>query len=197
MCGIIFVATRKAQRRVVPPDELEPIPVPSPVVSEDAVPPSISGDDVELIEIRPSRSDIARDEPGMFVVIDKGDFMLEVFNDGETLKQYPIAVGKNLGDKQMVGDMRTPVGDFPIVQIQDSSSWTHDFGDGQGRIRGAYGPYFIRLGTPPWTGIGIHGTHAPDSIGTNVTEGCIRLTNESVAELRSLVNIGDRVVIRD
>jgi lipoprotein-anchoring transpeptidase ErfK/SrfK len=105
-------------------------------------------------------------------------------------------VGKNTGDKQRVGDMRTPEGEFPIVQIQNSSKWTHDFQDGKGPTRGAYGPYFIRLGTPGWTGIGIHGTHAPDSIGTNVTEGCIRLTNEDVQTLRKMVKIGDKVVIR-
>ncbi|MBR1487120.1 MAG: L,D-transpeptidase, partial [Synergistaceae bacterium] len=30
----------------------------------------------------------------------------------------------------------------------------------------------------------IHGTHDPNSIGTNVTEGCIRLNNADIAELK-------------
>jgi len=166
----------------------------------------VSGDEIEFIEetiearpieIKPNRSDIAQNARGTFLVIDKSTYTLEVFSNGIPIKRYPIAVGKNLGDKQRVGDMRTPVGEFPIVQIQNSSNWTHDFGDGMGHIRGAYGPYFIRLGTPGWSGIGIHGTHAPSSIGTNVTEGCIRLNNHDIAELRRLVKIGDRVVIRN
>jgi lipoprotein-anchoring transpeptidase ErfK/SrfK len=118
-----------------------------------------------------------------------------LYKDGRAVKTYQIAVGRNTGDKVRVGDMRTPEGEFAIVQIQSSSSWTHDFGDGKGQIKGAYGPYFIRLGTPGWTGIGIHGTHAPSSIGTNVTEGCIRLNNKDLLELRGMVNIGDKVVI--
>jgi lipoprotein-anchoring transpeptidase ErfK/SrfK len=144
----------------------------------------------------PPRSRLAENEDGTFIVIDKSDFTMEIFRDGKPVGQYGIAVGKNSGDKQRVGDMRTPEGKFPIVQIQNASKWTHDFNDGNGPTRGAYGPYFIRLGTPGWTGIGIHGTHAPDSIGTNVTEGCIRLTNENVQALREMVKVGDKVVIR-
>ena len=196
--GIILIVAKETQKRAVVPEAPEPVPAPQPVIPEDIpLREEASDDDVEFIEIRPSRSDIARNVPGTFVVIDKSDYTMEVFNDGEPIKEYHIAVGKNLGDKQRVGDMRTPEGDFPVVQIQDSSSWTYDFRDGKGPIRGAYGPYFIRLGTPGWTGIGIHGTHAPDSIGTNVTEGCIRLNNNDLAELRRIVKIGDRVVIRD
>ena len=197
MWGIVFVATRESQRRTVVSDLPDDIPVPQPVISEDIPHPAPPDEVVDFVEIRPSRSDVARDVPGMVVVIDKSAYTMEVFNDGEPIKEYHIAVGRNLGDKQRVGDMRTPEGEFPVVQIQDSSGWVYDFGDGKGPIRGAYGPYFIRLGTPGWTGIGIHGTHAPDSIGSNITEGCIRLRNDDVAELRRLVKLGDTVVIRE
>ena len=196
MCGAIFFGVIRLQRQIVVPPP-EPTPIPPPVISADIPPLVVSKDEIELIEIKPSRSDIAKGVSGTVVVIDKSAFTLEVFSNGQPVKKYPIAVGKNLGDKQRVGDMRTPEGEFPIVQIQNASGWTHDFGDGLGNISGAYGPYFIRLGTPGWSGIGIHGTHAPTSIGTNVTEGCIRLNNDDVLELRRLVNIGDRVVIRD
>ncbi|MDD4365864.1 MAG: L,D-transpeptidase, partial [Synergistales bacterium] len=46
-----------------------------------------------------------------------------------------------------------------------------------------------------WQGIGIHGTHDPDSIGTLVTEGCIRLLNENVLWLRERVAVGTKVLI--
>ncbi|MDR1651814.1 MAG: L,D-transpeptidase [Synergistaceae bacterium] len=142
------------------------------------------------------RASIAKDVPGTLVIVDKSSYTMEVFRDGRAVRRYGVAVGLNAGDKRRVGDMRTPEGEFPIVQIQNASDWTHDFRDGKGQVRGAYGPYFIRLGTPGWTGIGIHGTHAPASIGTNVTEGCIRLGNDDVAELRRIVKIGDKVIIR-
>ena len=60
---------------------------------------------------------------------------------------------------------------------------------------GAYGPYFIRLLTPPHRGIGIHGTHAPESIGTRATEGCIRMNNDDLRELRPYVEVGMKVEI--
>ena len=50
-------------------------------------------------------------------------------------------------------------------------------------IKNAYGPWFIRLKTP-WSGIGIHRTHDPASIGSNATEGCIRLRNENLHTLK-------------
>ena len=61
---------------------------------------------------------------------------------------YPIACGRALGNKEKPGDMKTPEGLFSVQQIQDASAWTHDFGDGKGEIRGAYGSHFIRLKTP-------------------------------------------------
>ena len=41
----------------------------------------------------------------------------------------------------------------------------------------------------------IHGTNAPETIGTRVSSGCIRLTNEDVADLYSRVNVGTRVIV--
>jgi hypothetical protein len=41
----------------------------------------------------------------------------------------------------------------------------------------------------------IHGTNAPSTIGQRVSSGCIRLTNEDVADLYSRVNIGTKVVV--
>jgi lipoprotein-anchoring transpeptidase ErfK/SrfK len=41
----------------------------------------------------------------------------------------------------------------------------------------------------------IHGTNQPSTIGTFVSSGCIRLTNEDVADLYSRVSVGTRVVV--
>lgn len=128
--------------------------------------------------------------------ISKGEHLMRVMSGGEVLEVFGVAVGKNAGDKQRAGDMRTPEGIFTVEQVQDASWWSHDFGDGKGEIKGAYGPWFIRLKTG-WRGIGIHGTHDPASIGTDATEGCIRLRNEDVTKLKEkYIKIGMRVVIR-
>lgn len=130
------------------------------------------------------------------IIIDKQKLNLKVIGiDGETKASFGIACGKAFGNKQRSGDNRTPEGIFTIQDIQNSSEWNHDFGDGNGEISGAYGPWFIRLCTEPHKGIGIHGTHAPTSIGTRATEGCIRLKNEDVGKLKEMVYRGLNVVI--
>ncbi|HIT03886.1 MAG TPA: L,D-transpeptidase [Candidatus Caccocola faecipullorum] len=128
--------------------------------------------------------------------VSKGEHLLRVMSGSDVVDSFGIAVGKNTGQKERAGDMRTPEGIFTVEQVQDASWWSHDFGDGKGPVAGAYGPWFIRLKTG-WRGIGIHGTHDPASIGTDATEGCIRLRNEDVDRLKEkYVKIGMRVVIR-
>jgi lipoprotein-anchoring transpeptidase ErfK/SrfK len=41
----------------------------------------------------------------------------------------------------------------------------------------------------------IHGTNAPETIGHNVSSGCIRLVNEDVTDLYSRVNVGTKVIV--
>jgi lipoprotein-anchoring transpeptidase ErfK/SrfK len=41
----------------------------------------------------------------------------------------------------------------------------------------------------------IHGTNQPSTIGTFVSSGCIRLTNEDVEDLYTRVKVGTRVVV--
>ena len=139
-----------------------------------------------------------------FILISKPEFRLyvcEVVN-GDTLKRvhYPVCVGKNLGQKQKSGDMKTPectaAKPFTISEIVDASKWTHDFGDGRGAIL-AYGNWFMRLKTPPHTGIGIHGsTNNESSVPGRGSEGCIRLRNDDLNELKAkYAFVGMRVVI--
>ena len=131
------------------------------------------------------------------VDVNKSTYTLTLYRDGEIVKEYPIAVGKNPGDKQRIGDHRTPTGNFRVVSIENASAWSHDFRDGKGKIKGAYGPWFLRLDAKGWKGIGIHGTHDPDSRGTMATEGCIRLNNEDIAELRQYAYKNMPVTIRE
>lgn len=142
-------------------------------------------------------------DEGYYILIQKSDHLLSLYKDGIVLKQYKVALGKNPGDKQKVGDCRTPEGHFYINYIKDASKWTHDFKDGKGEIKGAYGPWYFALYTgsdatfskKKWTGIGIHGTHAPESIGTNASEGCIRLSNENLIELYNIIKNANKLPV--
>lgn len=130
-----------------------------------------------------------------FLIISKETMTLSVYDhQGEIINKFNIACGKNIGNKEKIGDMKTPEGVFPIIDIQDASTWTHDFDDGKGEIDGAYGSHFIRLGTE-FKGIGIHGTHDNASIGKRTTEGCIRLNNDDLLTLVEYVKVGIPVVI--
>jgi len=41
----------------------------------------------------------------------------------------------------------------------------------------------------------IHGSNEPWTIGTHVSSGCIRMTNDDVTDLYSRVNLGTKVVV--
>jgi lipoprotein-anchoring transpeptidase ErfK/SrfK len=41
----------------------------------------------------------------------------------------------------------------------------------------------------------IHGTNEPWTIGTNVSSGCIRLTNEDIVDLYNRARVGTKVVV--
>lgn len=131
-----------------------------------------------------------------FIIVDKETLSLKLYDyTGSELNSYGISCGKKLGNKRVIGDLKTPEGVFHITEIEEASTWGHDFKDGKGKIEGAYGPWFLRLEVPGHKGIGIHGTHKPESIGTRDTEGCIRLKNEDISDLKTKVNVGMVVIV--
>ena len=140
-----------------------------------------------------------------FIVISKKDLNLRVYDrrgkDTVLLAQFPVCLSKNKGNKQRVGDMRTPESPagkpFKITAIQDASTWKHDFKDGRGNIL-AYGHWFLRLLTPGHSGIGIHGsTNNEKSVPGRASEGCIRLLDKDIITLKSkYAYVGMPVIIK-
>ena len=131
-----------------------------------------------------------------FIVISKADFKLVLADSlGAAIKTWPIACSKYMGPKERRGDNKTPEGTFKINELLYAAKIPHDFHDGKGPIVGAYGPWFLRLDVPGYRDIGIHGTHLPESIGSRATEGCIRLRNEDILDLKSRVRLGTPVII--
>lgn len=195
--GILAFALYMGYDRLRRPEPTPPPPVEQPKPPEPPVSPEIPVPEEKPEEPLPPPlpKGVTGNKRWLHVV--KGSYRLYLYR-GETLERtFAIAVGANQGQKERVGDHRTPTGNFSVQQIQNSSSWTHDFRDGAGQVAGAYGPWFIRLKTPGWSGIGIHGTHAPESIGSRATEGCIRVRNEELVELKEKVFVGMKVVISE
>lgn len=138
--------------------------------------------------------DQADDAP--FIVIDKQGFKLTLADaQGQPIREYGISCAVNYGPKKVRGDHKTPEGTFKINQLLNAKGLSHDFKDGKGPVKDAYGPWFLRLDVPGFWDIGIHGTPFPESIGTRATEGCIRLRNEDILDLKQRVKVGTVVII--
>jgi lipoprotein-anchoring transpeptidase ErfK/SrfK len=124
------------------------------------------------------------------IVVSKKSLRVYVISaDSDTLQVFRCACGKNLGNKRRQGDCRTPEGVFTVASIENSKYWRNK------GTSSVYGPYFIRLATPGWKGIGIHGTNAPKTIGTRCTKGCIRLRNKDIIQLVKYIDVGTEVHI--
>ncbi|MCX5668299.1 MAG: L,D-transpeptidase family protein [Candidatus Omnitrophica bacterium] len=122
----------------------------------------------------------------MSIVVDKSMNILTLKSGERIIKTYRAATGIN---------NCTPVGSFKIInKIIDPPWYT------AGGVIPPDSPKHI-LGSR-WLGLsaegyGIHGTTEPQSIGNQVTSGCVRMKNSDVEELYSLVPEGTEVVIVD
>ncbi len=149
--------------------------------------------------------ELVKNKQNLFIVMSKKDFYLYVYEaqgkDTVLIARYDCCFSLKKGQKERKGDMKTPhctmKNPFKISQLADASTWHHDFGDGRGNIK-AYGDYFLRLVTPGHSGIGIHGsTNNRESVPGRASEGCIRLKDEDIVDLRkNYAFVGMKVVIK-
>lgn len=106
--------------------------------------------------------------------------------DNQLVKEYPVAIGRP--------DTPTPLGEYSIVSKEINPYWYPPENPGHYVVSGPFNPLGYR-----WMGFsgnyGIHGTNAPWSIGSVVSNGCVRMHEEDVEELFSLVNCGTTVRI--
>lgn len=152
-----------------------------------------------------SNPELVENKQKCFIVMSKKDYYLYVYEaqaeDTVLVARYDCCFALKKGNKERQGDMRTPhctmKAPFSISQIVDASTWSHDFGDGRGSIK-SYGDYFLRLVTPGHKGIGIHGsTNNRESVPGRASEGCIRLKDEDIIDLRkNYAFVGMKVVIK-
>lgn len=126
------------------------------------------------------------------VIVSKQRMMLYVVDNAssDTLFSAPVGCGINYGNKLRRGDHKTPEGTFTIISTENARSWSHDFNDGAGKRKHAYGDWFFRLRVSVSPHIGIHGTCFPETIGTRSSDGCIRLRNDDLNRLRPFIKVG-------
>ena len=96
---------------------------------------------------------------------------LKLYDASMLLRTYPIEVGKIFTP--------TPTGNYIIVNKEVNPG-------------GPFGVLWMGLSKPHY---GIHGTNDPSSIGKAVSHGCVRMYNEDVTVLSSMVSIGPNVYI--
>lgn len=167
-------------------------PEPSDPLLDESVPitevPDAPREQVEALTdtVRLDSTDLSRDYrfTDTYIYISKPRMRLYVLTpDDSVLFSCGIACGIRRGDKQEEGDYRTPEGRFRISGMFESTDWIHRTRDGR-EVKGCYGPYFLRIATGRFAGIGIHGTNAPRSIGRRASEGCIRVNSDNIILLR-------------
>jgi len=143
----------------------------------------------------------------VYIVIDKSDYELNVYDSKGWFATYPVVFGNgSLEDKKMEGDRNTPEGTFHIVSKRVHDKWDRfmalDYPTTDSyekfRLRKLRGeiPTSARIGG----GVGIHGTWPHDDYiidrYKNWTMGCISMKNNDVEDLYSYVPTGTRVTIR-
>lgn len=110
--------------------------------------------------------------PKYRIIVDLSDRRLYLLDGDIVVRAFPVGIGKMTS--------RTPTGEFAIINKQSNPG-------------GPYGAFWLGLSKPSY---GIHGTNDPSSIGREVSLGCVRMYNEDVLTLASLVPVGTRVTIR-
>jgi len=118
------------------------------------------------------------------ILVDKSQNILWLKSGEEIFKTYTVSTGKN---------NCSPVGTFKIVNKLPNPTWFK-----AGAVVPAGSPENV-LGTR-WMGFdlagyGIHGTTKPEELGRQVTEGCVRLSNQDVEELYTIIPVGTETTI--
>ena len=137
--------------------------------------------------------DYRTSEPAGTVIIDTPHtYLYLVRGDGKALR-YGIGVGREgftwSGTERISRMSEWPDWHPPKEMIERQPYLPRFMAGGEGNPLGARALY---LGSTVYR---IHGTNQPSTIGSFVSSGCIRLTNEDVEDLYGRVNIGTRVVV--
>jgi lipoprotein-anchoring transpeptidase ErfK/SrfK len=133
-----------------------------------------------------------REAPGTVVIDTPNTYLYYVLGGGQAIR-YGIGVGRDgftwSGVQAVSKKAEWPDWTPPPEMIARQPYLPRYMAGGPGNPLGARAMY---LGGTVYR---IHGTNAPETIGTHVSSGCIRLTNRDVSDLYSRVNVGTRVIV--
>ena len=143
----------------------------------------------------------------VYVIVDKSDYELSVYDSKGWYATYPVVFGNSsLSDKRMEGDKNTPEGTFRIASKRVHDKWhrflcldypTKESWD-KFNMRKAKGeiPSSARIGG----GIGIHGTWPHEDFQIDRykkwTLGCVSMKNEDVEDFYRYAQVGTKIIIR-
>jgi len=198
---------REAMRSRVPPGQVDPAPDDPRVTGSTgdggdprtmaAFPPDVrpeTGPKKELpAQFRRTLVDYHTKEPAGTVIIDTPNtYLYLVLGNGKALR-YGVGVGREgftwSGVQQVTRMAQWPDWNPPEEMIVRQPYLPRFMAGGETNPLGARALY---LGKTIYR---IHGTNQPSTIGTFVSSGCIRLTNEDVMDLYGRVKVGTRVVV--
>ncbi|WP_348273401.1 L,D-transpeptidase family protein [Halopseudomonas sp. SMJS2] len=135
------------------------------------------------------------------LLIHKQERRLEVISDGQVIRYYRVALGKQpVGHKQERGDNRTPEGIYSIDWRHHSPSYNLSLHLDYPNLKDRAEAW--KRGVDPGSMIMIHGTPVDEEYpewfftGLDWTNGCIALDNRSMRELWELAPDGTLVEIR-
>jgi lipoprotein-anchoring transpeptidase ErfK/SrfK len=129
---------------------------------------------------------------GTIIIDTAHTYLYYVLGDGKAIR-YGIGVGRDgftwSGTQTVTRMAEWPDWTPPQEMIERQPYLPRWMAGGKGNPLGARAIY---LGSTVYR---IHGTNAPATIGTRVSSGCIRLTNEDVTDLYSRVTVGTRIIV--
>jgi lipoprotein-anchoring transpeptidase ErfK/SrfK len=144
-------------------------------------------------QFRRTMIDLRTKEPAGTVIIDTPNtYLYYVLGNGKAMR-YGIGVGREgftwTGTERISRMAEWPDWHPPTEMIDRQPYLPRFMAGGESNPLGARALY---LGKTLYR---IHGTNQPSTIGTFVSSGCIRLTNEDVSDLYGRVQVGTRVVV--
>src|ERR1700682_4247706 len=179
------------------PFELFPFIMTPPAQSAPPVQAAPSEDEGTVVEM-PARlrrqivSYATREAPGTIIIDTPNTYLYYVLGGGQAIR-YGIGVGRDgftwSGVQTITKKAEWPDWTPPPEMIARQPYLPRQMAGGPGNPLGARAMY---LGGTIYR---IHGPNAPHTLGTHVSSGCIRLTNQDVADLYSRVNVGTRVIV--
>jgi lipoprotein-anchoring transpeptidase ErfK/SrfK len=133
-----------------------------------------------------------REAPGTIIIDTPNTYLYYVLGNGQAMR-YGIGVGREgftwSGTQTITKKAEWPDWTPPPEMIARQPYLPRHMAGGPGNPLGARAMY---LGGSIYR---IHGTNAPETIGTRVSSGCLRLTNQDVIDLYSRVNVGTKVIV--